>query len=86
MTAWAVTAGKVELPSGMNAWAACHHQKRGACGGCYARLHFAIDEALAVLCDGSMRDAKVRDGVFKVLKAAQAAMQAEGPKAKRRAP
>lgn len=80
MSAWTVTAGKVELPSGMGAWAACHHQKRGACGGCYARLHFAIDDALARLREGAAHSAA------EVLKAAQAAMQADGPKAKRRAP
>lgn len=74
MSAWAVTKGKVELPSGMGAWAGCHHQKKGACGGCYARLHFAMDDARVAL--EADRAGKALD----VLQAVQAAMRADGPK------
>lgn len=45
MSALAVKSGQFELPSGNLMRATCVHRKApGACGGCYARFMWALDE------------------------------------------
>ena len=46
---WKVEDGKLELPSGMQMRAGCHHSRSAskACGGCYARAIKALEQIAA---------------------------------------
>lgn len=45
-SAWRVAGGKFDTELGHWMTASCHRQRKGACGGCYARLSVALDQAL----------------------------------------
>ena len=45
-TKWQVVGGKF-ISGGNGVTASCHHQTKGACGGCYARLIEALNDAEA---------------------------------------
>lgn len=63
-----VVDGKFILPSGNGMTASCHHQRKGACGGCYARMAVLMDDI----------EADPLDAVHHI-KRASAAMKAEKP-------
>jgi hypothetical protein len=72
---WRVEDGRFILPSGDGMKAACHHQSRGACGGCYARLASALDEIQIHAEDAA-----------EIVHTVHYAMMAEGKAKKRRKP
>lgn len=75
--AWRVVGGVFVTPDRNGMKASCHHLKRGACAGCYARLSVLIDEIEKALKTGGSLSA---DQALELIDACTQARRAESPR------